>query len=178
MADPLDALREPVIALAPRPEFTAELRRRIVAEFDPDPTLSAPEGATMPETTTITHTVTPYIAVHDAARAIEWYRDVFDAEIVDGPHVMDDGRIGSVDLRIGDSTFGMSDPYPEETWPSPQDLGGTATGFRVKVADAQATLERAVAAGARNHRPVAEQYGRVQATIFDPFGHRWTLEQA
>jgi uncharacterized glyoxalase superfamily protein PhnB len=175
MTDPLDALREPVIALAPRPAFAAELRRRIVAELDPTPI--APEGATMSETTT-THTVTPYIAVHDAARAIDWYREVFDAEVVDGPHVMDDGRIGSVDLRIGDSVFGMSDPYPEETWPSPQDLGGTATGFRVQVADAEATLERAVAAGARNHRPVAEQYGRVQATIFDPFGHRWTLEQA
>jgi uncharacterized glyoxalase superfamily protein PhnB len=172
MADPLDVLRLPVVPLAPRPAFAAELRRRLVHALHPDP-----EGTAMPETAT-THSVTPYIAVHDAARAIEWYRDVFDAEVVDGPHVMDDGRIGSVDLRIGDSVFGMSDPYPEETWPSPQDLGGTATGFRVRVADAEATLERAVAAGARNHRPVAEQYGRVQATIFDPFGHRWTLEQA
>ena len=68
MTDPFDALREPVVPLAPRPAFARELRRRIVAELGPDP-----EDHTMPAlaireyTPARLHSLTPYLATSDPA---------------------------------------------------------------------------------------------------------------
>ena len=133
MTDPFDALREPVVPLAPRPEFARQLRRRIVAELGPDR-----EDHTMPTleireyTPARLHSLTPYLATSDPARAIEWYTEVFDAVLLGDPIVMPDGRIGHAELRVGDSVFMLAGEFPEEHHLSPTTLGGRL----VKVEDA------------------------------------------
>ena len=80
MADPLDALRVPAAPVAPDPAFAAALRQRLVAALVPEPpdpeaitaiSLRGDTAMTVTEPTT-TNALTPYIAVHDAAAALDW----------------------------------------------------------------------------------------------------------
>ena len=57
--------------------------------------------------------LTPYICVPDSRAAIEWYRQVFQATVRGEPWVMDDGRVGHVEMDIGGSLLMMADPFPE-----------------------------------------------------------------
>jgi len=179
MTDPFDALREPVVPLAPRPEFARELRRRIIATLDPDP-----EGAVVPTlevreyTPARLHALTPYLALADPERAIEWYQDVFDARLVGEPIIMDDGRIGHAELRVGDTVFMLAGEFPEEQHLAPTTLGGSTVGLMLHVPDADATYANAVERGATPLRPIAESYGARQGTLRDPFGHRWFIATA
>ena len=87
---------------------------------------------------------------------------------------MDDGRIGHAELAIGDGVLYLADEYPELGLkaPSPQ---ATSVSLMLQVADTDATLERARDRGAHVQREPYENYGARNATIVDPFGHRWML---
>ena len=176
--DPLDLLRQPVVPLDPRPEFTAELRRRLEHELRP-PT---PPGGTMTTTTLHIpqrlHAITPYLAVDDARAAMAWYQEVFEATLESEPIVMDDGRIGHCELRIGDSLFMMADEFPEIDVRGPRALGGTTVSFIVHVPDVDTVHARALEAGARPERPLGEAYGSRSAWVVDPWGHRWNIATA
>jgi uncharacterized glyoxalase superfamily protein PhnB len=180
--DPLELLRQPVTPLDPRPEFTAGLRERLERELRP-PT---PPGGTVPTTTTSAtphipqrlHAITPYLAVDDARAAMAWYREVFEATIEAEPIIMDDGRVGHVELRIGDSLFMMADEFPEIDVRGPRSLGGTTVSFIVHVPDVDTVHSRAVAAGATPERPVGEAYGSRSGWVLDPWGHRWNIATA
>jgi PhnB protein len=121
------------------------------------------------------HSATPYLFVKGAARAITFYRDVFDAvELLrfDQP----DGSIGHAELRIGDSVIMLADEFPELGYRSPQTLGGSSVLIMLYVADVDARFARALAAGGRVHKPLQDQvYGDRSGTFIDPFGHLWTL---
>jgi uncharacterized glyoxalase superfamily protein PhnB len=176
MADPMDALRQPLTPVAPRPAFTADLRLRIEAELGPVP--PTPTGGTMSDTTipTRVQTVTPYLCARDAAAAIRYYKDVFGAGEVGETFVGPDGRVGHAELRIGASTFMIADEYPEEGVLSPATLGGTCVQLRLEVDDVDTVFDRAVAAGAEVLRPVSLQfYGERAGKIRDPFGHNWFI---
>jgi uncharacterized glyoxalase superfamily protein PhnB len=124
------------------------------------------------------HAVTPYLSCRDAASAIAWYQDVFDAQMVGEPIIMDDGRVGHCELRIGDSVFMLAGEFPEESHLSPETLGGSTVSLMVHVPDADATYARAVERGATALRPIAVNYGARQGTVRDPFGHRWFVATA
>jgi uncharacterized glyoxalase superfamily protein PhnB len=179
MADPLDALRQPVVPVQPRPEFAAALRRRLQTELEPPPR----GGATMTTPTEVRpsyvparlHSVVPYLCARDAARAIEFYRDVLGATEESPPVVMPDGTIGHAELRIGDTVFMIADEWPAEDIRSPLSLGGTCVQLTVYVEDCDAVFARAVAAGAHVWRPVTEAYGDRVGKIRDPFGHNWMI---
>lgn len=119
------------------------------------------------------HTITPYLALRDAASAIEYYKKAFGAEELcrlPGPS----GRIGHAELKIGDSVVMLADEFPEMGSRSPQSYGGTPVSLMVYVADVDAVVTRAVAAGAKITRPVADRfYGDRNGAIEDPFGHVW-----
>ena len=87
---------------------------------------------------------------------------------------MDDGRIGHAELAIGGGVLYLADEYPELGLkaPSPQ---ATSVSLMLHVADTDATLERARDRGAQVQREPYENYGARNATIVDPFGHRWML---
>src|SRR5262249_6311415 len=97
------------------------------------------------------HTLTPYLILTGAARAIEFYKEVFDA--TETARFADpSGRIGHAEIRIGDSVLMLSDEYPEMGYKSPQTLGGTAAFTMVYVPDVDACFARALRAGGKQTR--------------------------
>jgi len=121
------------------------------------------------------HSVTPYLMVRDAARAITFYRNAFGAEEVmrlDGP----DGKVAHAEVKIGDSHVMLADEMPDQAIVGPQTLGGAGVSLMLYVDDVDATFAQAIAAGASVRRPVANQfYGDRVGTLVDPFGHVWSV---
>lgn len=121
------------------------------------------------------HSVTPYLMVRDAARALTFYREAFGASEVmrlEGPP----GRIAHAEVQIGDSHVMLADEQPDQGFVGPQTLGGASVSLMLYVPDVDATFGRAVAAGATVRRPVADQfYGDRVGTLADPFGHVWSI---
>ena len=179
--DPLDALRQPLAPIAPRPEFARALRRTIQAALGHDrgggePLVVAPAVTnTRSYTPERLHSITPYLCVRDATRAIEWYTEVFGATEVTAPIIMDDGRVGHAELQIGDSVIMVADEHDPEGVRSPLRLGGTSVQLMIHVPDSDAVFERAVEAGAHVWRPVEVQHGARTGKIRDPFGHNWFI---
>jgi PhnB protein len=121
------------------------------------------------------HTVTPYLIVDGAAAAVEYYRKAFGAsELLRMPDPQ--GRIGHAEIRIGDSVIMLADARHEMGYRGPRTLGGTSVSILLYLADVDAAFERAISAGGKALRPVADQfYGDRMGTLEDPFGHVWTL---
>lgn len=121
------------------------------------------------------HSVTPYLTISGAAQAIEFYKKAFGAtELMRMP--APGGKIGHAELKIGDSVIMLADESPECGNRSPQSLGGTPVSILIYVEDVDAVFKRAVAAGAKVVREVADQfYGDRSGGITDPFGHGWYI---
>ena len=103
------------------------------------------------------HSVTPYLSIRDAARALDYYKKAFDAkEMVrmQGP----DGKLGHAEIKIGDSRVMLSDEYEAIAFLSPQSRGGTTVHIHLYVKDVDATVARATAVGAKLTRPVQDQF--------------------
>jgi len=119
--------------------------------------------------------VTPYLTLHDAARAIDFYKRAFGAQELtrmDGPG----GKIGHAEIKIGDSMIMLGDEMPGMGNQSPQTLGGTSSGIMLYVENADTVFNQAVSAGAQVEAPLADmfwgdRYGRLK----DPFGHSWSV---
>jgi PhnB protein len=119
--------------------------------------------------------LTPYICVGDSRAAVDWYGKVFGATVQGKPYVMDDGRVGHLELRIGDALLMMADPFPEVDVAPPNPSSGSAVSLHLAVADCDAVAEAAVRNGAHLDRgPESTSHGR-SATFRDPFGHRWMV---
>jgi len=121
------------------------------------------------------HTVTPYLIIDGAAQALDYYRKAFGAiELLRMPDAQ--GRIGHAEIRIGDSVIMLADEHHEMGHRGPRALGGTSVSILLYVADVDAVFARAISAGGRSRRPVADQfYGDRMGTLEDPFGHVWTI---
>lgn len=121
------------------------------------------------------HSVTPYLIVHDAAGAIDFYKKAFGAtELMRMP--MPNGKIGHAEIKIGDSAIMLADECPEALARSPRALGGSTFGILIYVEDVDARFQRAVTAGAKVLRPVKDQfYGDRSGSLEDPYGHNWTI---
>jgi PhnB protein len=121
------------------------------------------------------HTVTPYLAVDDAAEAIEYYKKAFGAKErarMEAP----EGRIGHAELEIGDSLVMLSDPFPQATTRSPKELGGTSASIFLYVEDVDAVVKQAVDTGSTITMEVADQFwGDRFGSVQDPFGHLWSI---
>jgi len=121
------------------------------------------------------HTLTPYMTVRDATRAVEFYKQAFGA-VEKGVMKSPDGKIMHAELRIGDSLFMLADEFPEMNVKGPQSLEGTSVSFLIYVEDVDAFTAQAVGAGAKVTMPVADMFwGDRYGQIEDPFGHRWSV---
>jgi PhnB protein len=121
------------------------------------------------------HSAQPYLAVDDATKAIDWYKQAFGATErfrMDGPG----GTIGHAELEIGDSVLMLSDPFPQASTKPPKELGGTTSSVMLYVEDVDAKVKQAVDAGATVTMEVSDQFwGDRMGSITDPFGHSWSL---
>lgn len=110
------------------------------------------------------HTVTSRLVLTDAAAAIEFYANAFDARDVGERYSAPDGTLVHAELRIGDSIVMVTE----------------GEGYKALLctywADVDAAWERAVAAGAQVVHPLIDQfYGERGGRLKDPFGQEWML---
>jgi PhnB protein len=121
--------------------------------------------------------ITPHLVVQGAERAAAFYRDAFGAEELSRIPTPD-GRLMSVQLRMGGGLLHLADEFPELGVLAPPSIGGTAVVLALDVADAEAVFAQAVAAGAEVRQPLAEAFwGDLHGQLDDPFGHRWNVSQ-
>jgi PhnB protein len=121
--------------------------------------------------------ITAHIVVRGAERAAAFYRDAFGAEEVSRIPTPD-GRLMSVQLRIGDSMLHLADEFPEMGVLAPPSIGGTPVVLALDVLDAEAVFAQAIAAGAEVRQPVQDMFwGDRHGQLDDPFGHRWNVSQ-
>jgi PhnB protein len=117
--------------------------------------------------------LTPYLIVREAARAIDFYKTAFGAVErmrLSGPG----GRVGHAELAIGNSLIMLADESPEHGAMAPQPNQVGPISLHLYVDDADAVVRAAEAAGAKLVRPVETKfYGDRMGTIADPFGHVW-----
>jgi PhnB protein len=119
-------------------------------------------------------TVTPYLIVSGAAKALDFYKKAFNAEELVRMDM--GGQIGHAEIKIGDSMIMLADEFPQMGARSPQSIGGTPVGMCLYVENADKLFNQAVAAGAKVERPLQDQfYGDRSGTVIDPFGHKWTI---
>jgi PhnB protein len=121
------------------------------------------------------HTLSLYLAVEDAAEAIDYYKKAFGAKErlrMEAPG----GKIGHAELEIGDSLVMVSDPFPQASTRPPKELGGTSAGAFMYVEDVDAVVKKAVDAGGTVTMEVADQFwGDRFGSVTDPFGHLWSI---
>ena len=119
--------------------------------------------------------VSPYLMVHDGNGALDFYRRAFQAEATETyPH---EGKLGHATLRINGGEVMLSDEFPESMTGvrTPRSLGGTTCTITLVVDDADAWLERAIAAGAEVFRPLADEFYGRSGKLRDPYGHLWGI---
>jgi PhnB protein len=121
------------------------------------------------------HSLTPYLAVEDADKAIEFYKDAFGAQELlrmPGP----DGKIAHAELQIGDSKLMLSDPFPQSNVKPPAERGGPTGSIFMYVEDVDAIFEQGQRAGAQVVSELEDMFwGDRFGTLSDPFGHVWSI---
>ena len=116
------------------------------------------------------HEVFPYLRVKGAPQAIEFYKQVFGAK-ERFRLVEPSGRIGHIELELGNIVLMLSEEFPEYGCLAPQAPGATGMAIHLHCTNADELAARAVAAGAAMLRePSDEFYGERSCTIRDPFG--------
>ncbi len=185
MTDALDALRVPAAPADPDPAFAARLRSRV------ERALGLPSGvAVSPSTASPTRPAAavvaprgggaiPYLQVRDARRALDWYTEVLGARREGEPYVMPDGSIGHAELRLPDGAIYVAEGDYLDLGVESRDpaTAVTSASLVLRVENLDRVLATARDAGARVVREAAEGYDARNATIFDPFGHRWMLTE-
>ncbi|MET0663841.1 MAG: VOC family protein [Ilumatobacteraceae bacterium] len=176
---------EDLPASRPDPRFAARLRNQIEAALAPIIELPEREAHVMTDTAATTDTTStatvqvlvPYLAVADAAAALDWYTAALDGtETV--RYVGDDGRIGHAEMIIHGARIMLSDAYPEIGVVAADSYEGSSCALHLEVTDVDAVHASVVEHGGVAQRDPADQpHGSRMSTVVDPFGHRWMLSQ-
>ena len=118
----------------------------------------------------------PYLRVHDAKAALAFYKKAFGAK--ERFHLTMAGRVGHAEIDIGGAVIMFSDEFPDMGVIGPKTLKGTSVTLALMVKDCDVAVKKAVTAGAKVKRPPTDEfYGDRSASIEDPFGHEWMLQQ-
>lgn len=119
------------------------------------------------------HSITPSLALDNAAQTIEWYKRALGAEEISrspGP----DGKIMHAELKIGDSRFMVNDVMAGGK--GPKAYGGSPMSLWVYVENSDTVFNRAVAAGAKVQMPLENQFwGDRGGAVSDPEGYTWWI---
>ncbi len=115
------------------------------------------------------------LSVRDGIAAVDFYKEAFGAVEVYRVGGTEENAALVAQLRIGKASFWIADESPEHLNFSPESLGGGTVRMLLVVEDPQSTVEQALAAGASEVRPVAEEHRWLLGRIADPFGHHWEV---
>jgi len=129
---------------------------------------AAPQSAFHPKTS-----IAPMLSVRKGAKAVEFYKDAFDATEafrMDAP----DGSVVAR-LSVDGAEFWVADESPEHKNFSPETLGGGTTRMILVVDEPDAAFARAVSAGATVVHEMSNEYGWRRGRVMDPFGHHWEI---
>jgi PhnB protein len=124
-------------------------------------------------------TVTPYLVINPAAKAIDFYRRAFDAVETFRLEAAE-GRIVHAEIRIGDAHIMLTDgsrdfPFMQTA----SDLGGSPIQIYLYLPDADSVFQRALDAGAEEIMAVADNPdGDRRGGVRDPFGIVWWIATA
>src|SRR5215472_14900274 len=115
------------------------------------------------------HTLTTYLALDNAAEAIDFYKRAFGAKErsrMDAPG----GKIGHAELQIGDSLVMLSDVFPQSKARPPREIGAPTAGLFMYTEDVDAAVQKAKDAGATiEMEPEDMFWGDRFATVVDPY---------
>ena len=167
-----DAELDPLLQIADglRDLPRAGFRARLKADLE----RTAAMTTVTEQVTAVRQTASPRLRVRNAGAAIDFYKRAFGAQEL--MRFVGGGQIAHAELAIGNSIIMLGEEAPDYGFPGPEVLGGSPVGMHLYVDDADAWVERAVAAGARLVTPVADQfYGDRSGQIADPFGYGWTI---
>jgi len=124
------------------------------------------------------HTLTPYLNIKGAAKAIEFYKKAFGAKVIGKIYMPDGSTIAHAEIEIGDSKIMLAEENEQWGNLSPQTIGGSAVSLCVYVEDVDAVFARAIQEGAKptGEMEVKDQfYGDRAGSLTDPFGHKWSV---
>ena len=120
------------------------------------------------------HKLAPHLICAGAADAIAFYKRAFGAEEI--LRIPAGDKILHAALTINGATVMLTDENPNYGALSPKTLKGTPVVLHLYVPDADAFVERAVAAGAKVIMPVQDMFwGDRYGQIEDLHGHRWSI---
>lgn len=120
--------------------------------------------------------VTSYLCVRGAADALEYYKRAFGAKELSRCAGGPEGKIMHAEIKIGDARVMLADECPQMNFKSPLAFNGTPVTLHLYVENVDATFKQAIAAGAKEVRPVTDQfYGDRSGLLVDPFGHSWNI---
>jgi len=123
----------------------------------------------------------PHLIVSNGLAALEFYETAFGAAKGHSMMAPDGKRVMHGELTLDGQKFFVSDEFSESeggSCKSPHTLGGTSVRITLLVDNADQTVDRSVAAGARVLMPVADMFwGARYGKIVDPFGHEWGINQ-
>ena len=185
MTDPVDPFEQmsPVGGEPIDPVFASRLKARVQRALGAPPdriTIDLPartpaDNTTRPDrSTTMNQVITPYLCVHDANAALDWYREFFGASV--GNVIPWEGRVGHAELDVSGAVFYLSDEAPQLGVVAPsRDGSQSSVSVVIQVAAVEEFVERAERGGAVVQRPIEEGHGTRSAWIVDPFGHRWNV---
>ena len=167
---PGEARLAPLLRLAqdlrdlPRENFKARLKSD----------LERRSSMTVEPVAAVQQTAAPRLRIRNAAAAIEFYKQAFGAREL--MRFVVHGDIAHAEIAIGNSVLMLGEESLEYGYPGPQTLGGSPVSIHLYVADADALVAQAVAAGARLVSPVKDQfYGDRSGQVADPFGYTWGI---
>ena len=121
------------------------------------------------------NTITPYLIIRGAAKAIDYYKKVFGATELfrmDGP----DGKVGHAELKIGNSHVMLADENPSmgQGHTSAATIGTSPVSLYIYLPDVDRVVDLAAKEGGKILKPVEDQfYGDRSGFLQDPFGHLW-----
>ncbi|MEO6244012.1 MAG: VOC family protein [Opitutaceae bacterium] len=120
-------------------------------------------------------TMIPMLVCHDVAAQLDFCKTTFGAAEL-GRRPGPDGSVAHALLKINGAMIIIEAEWPTLASRAPQPDGSSPVVIFVYVEDVDATIARAVAAGAKVLLPVKNQFwGDRTGRIIDPSGHVWTI---
>jgi ribose 5-phosphate isomerase B len=171
-----------VLAISLRATSDAELSEILDAWFSGEASIEEEDRANIAHLDAIGAATRPgalaQLSVRGGRAAVDFYKRALGALEVYRVGGTDEHEAVVSQLTVGATSFWVADESPEHLNFSPESLGGGSVRMLLVVADPDATVARALEAGATEVRAVADEHGWRLGRIADPFGHHWEVGRA